>query len=793
MRDADSRVWRLPQPHRLTAGGAAERFAPHSAWIARTALIGAVCLVPASVLAEERVPLELRVVRSEDRTESELEVARSATFQILDPITRQEIASWNRPYNVALDGFQVDTPASGRGVVVRATVAGAWSPSVYLAPGNTNLKPFLLVPERKIVLRIRSSDRAVERLGDESLYVVGRVWSPADRVAVSSPNLQDGQPKATVGGRGLPSGLYRGPCDGEWTEDETEFIVTCPFAAGQTAQLRVWLGPFQAWTTTLSNASGDLVFDLDEPALGATVTGRLGGESEERVWLAAIDGRISPATWTDQTGFFELEGLSPGRFDLRLVGSPLNGWPVYVENLGDRVDLGDLQSAASNRLTVELRSSSGAAVTDLAVSATKVELSELDEVVRYGRQFDSELLDDGLFTWRGLPEGDYLLGVSSEQGDRYRSELVRFLGMDHVVLDLDLVPLEGVVRRGRDGLEDVLLWFGGRYGDERVTMRSREDGVFRGHLAREGEWVVELTAAPQCDPCEGPWAQDRETVEGIGFVEVEAGDDGVARIELDLPDGVVLGHVVAAEEGDELQGVPGVSVRVTRADETFRKGTLGLGPWTTRSGELGAFTLEGLAEGDYLVFAEEKRADRVRAVGNVQFQLTETGEPAELRLLLREQQRIRVSVQSGGAPVTSAALWVRSGMTWRAQSPLSVGGQATFWLPPPVSTVDAFIWVDDFGAMGVRHAYPDDVIVVELRRERGDLRVPWSQAGRLVAESGAWIELGRLLGLASRAVVMDGDDAIVRGLAPGQWLWCPPDSGACVSAVITPWAETQAK
>ena len=394
--------------------------------IARVALVGAVCLVPLSVQAEERVQLELRVVRPAERTE--FAVAQSATFQILDPITRLEIAGWSRPYEVALDGFQVDVPASERGVVVRAMVAGAWSPSVYLASGNTDLKPFLLVPERKIVLRIRSSDRAVERLGDESLHIVGRVWSPVDRVAASSPSWRDRQPRAAVGGRALAPGLYRGPCAGEWKGDNSEFIVTCPFAAGQTAHLRIGLGPFQAWTTTVPNDLGDLVYDVDEPALGATVTGRLAGASEERVFLAATDGRISPAAWTDETGFFELEGVSPGRFDLRLVGSPLDGWPVHVENPGDWIDLGELQGSASNRLTVELRSSSGAVVTDLAVSATNVELNEQDQIVRYGRQSDPELSDGGLFVWRGLPEGDYLLGVSSGRGDRYRDELVRLIG-----------------------------------------------------------------------------------------------------------------------------------------------------------------------------------------------------------------------------------------------------------------------------------------------------------------------------------------------------------------------------
>ena len=737
----------------------------------RSVAFAASCLVLswASGPAMPQMPLDLRVVGG-----PELAELQSTTFQVLDPITREVTASWELSKDVAFEGLRVEVPASEFGVVVRATAPGVWSPSVYLPPGEV-LEPLLLVPERSIVLRIRSSQRALERLAHENLYVLGRVWAP---------------------GRRLPPGIHRGPCDGEWSDGEREFIVTCPFAGGETARLRVWMGPFQTWTTAVTDDFEDLTFELDEPRIGATVTGRLSGPPAP-VFLAADDGRIPLATWTDSTGSFALEGLSPGRFSLKLANSPLDRWPVHIRSLGDRVDLGDLQSAASNRLTVELRGAHDASLTDLAVAATSVELNGRSEVVSYGPSVRGALQAAGLFIWDGLPQGHYELSVSSQQGDRYHQELIEFLGMDYKVLDLELLRVEGVLRRGGDPLVGAMLWFGGMRGAERVAMRSQEGGVFRGFLPREDDWFVELTAAPLCDPCEGSWEQgwqglDSETVERVGFVEAKADDDGVVRMEIDLPAGRVEGRVVTVGEGG-LRGVEGVRVTIKRAERTFRQGAIGIGPWRTRSGESGSFAVEGLPAGNYAAVAEtDDTGERRSASTDVQFLVDADLSPPDLELRLREQQAIRVAVTSGGAPVSGAAVWARSGSAVDAKSPMSSVGQGVFWLTPPISMVDVFVWADEFGATGVRRkVIPGGVITVELGRSRGDLRLTKRLGGRLLTESGAGIELDRLRSLASRAVVDDGDEIVLRGLSPGTYLWCPSTLQRCSPASVLPWAESQ--
>lgn len=737
------------------------------------AALAAFCLIPlfwssSPTLAQ----IELKVAGVASR---ELADLQSATFQVLDPITREVIASWESAYGLALEGFRVEVPASEVGVVVRATAPGAWSPSVYVPPGGA-LDPLFLVPERRIVLRVRSSQRALERLARENLYVLGRVWTP---------------------GRWLPPGLYRGPCDGEWTEGGRELLVTCPFAAGETVTLRVWMGPFQAWTTTVTDNSEDLTFELDEPRIGTTVIGRVAGSPASAVYLAADDGRIPVATWTDSAdGSFLFEGLSPGRFSLRLVDSPLDRWPVHIESLGDWIDLGDLQGSALNRLTVELRGKQGGALTGLAVNAVPVELDDEDEVASYGTPVGGELSEGGLFIWAGLPQGYYELEVSNQQGDRYHKELIRFLGMDYTVLELELLPVDGILRRGGDPVEGAMLWFGGMSGVERVAMRSREDGVFQGFLPRESDWWLELTAEPQCDPCEGPWERgwqglDAATVEHVGFIEAKADDDGVARIDIDLPAGRVNGRVVALEE-DVLRGVEGVQVRIRRTQRTFEEGDLGIGPWVTRSEESGGFSVEGLPAGNFLASAEvSRRGEVMLASGNVQFRVDEGLTAPEVELRLREQQEVRVAVHSGSAPIRRAAVWVRSGSAVAGKSPMSLDGQGVFWLPAPTSTVDIFVWSNEFGATGVRQEVTGGVITVKLDQIRGDLRLPRRPlGGRLLTDSGVGIELDRLRSLTS-AVVDDGDEIVVRDLSPGTYQWCPSDREACIPATVVPWAENQ--
>ena len=97
------------------------------------------------------------------------------------------------------------------------------------------------------------------------------------------------------------------------------------------------------------------------------------------------------------------------------------------------------------------------------------------------------------------------------------------------------MPLVGRIQRGGEPLEDAMVWFGGMYGFERVSFRSREEGRFSGFLPREGYWPVEVTPAPDCDPCEGSWDRDgwgdfdSSEISGAGSFEIEADSDGIAR------------------------------------------------------------------------------------------------------------------------------------------------------------------------------------------------------------------------------------------------------------------------
>ena len=97
--------------------------------------------------------------------------------------------------------------------------------------------------------------------------------------------------------------------------------------------------------------------------------------------------------------------------------------------------------------------------------------------------------------WRGLPAGDYQVEVADNRGNRWHHEVVRFFGQDRYTIELDAVPLVGRIERGGEPLENVMVWFGGMWGFERVSFRSREEGRFSGLLPREGLTAKSTTPA----------------------------------------------------------------------------------------------------------------------------------------------------------------------------------------------------------------------------------------------------------------------------------------------------------
>ncbi len=714
------------------------------------------------------------------------------TLEFTEASTRVPVASYTVEGAAEELSFQVTVPATEvrSGWFASARTEGWWSSTAYIAPDDLEVS-LTLVPEGVVRFAVDGTDKGVD------LLRTGQVWI-------------GGQ----VGNRGvrLERGLYGGPCEVDREPDRREVLIACPFARDETVDLRVRLGLFLPLLRSEVTVTADTDLGLIEPVRGAVVTGSMGSNdgASHRFGMRQRDayGAFGWSSWTDGGGVFMFEGLSPGAYELRLAGSDGDSWPVRIQSLNDRIDLGQLQSAAGNLLTVSFLAPGVLEIGDLKPTVFAVTLGPGGGVESWSRDFEfQERKSDGSFVWRGLPEGDYEVHVEDSRGNRWHQEVIRLFGQDHYAIELDAVPLVGRIERGGEPLENAMVWFGGMWGFERVSFRSREEGRFSGLLPREGFWPVEVTPAPGCDPCEGGWDSDgwdgfddRE-VNDAGNFEIEADSDGVARVRIELPAGTVSGRVVRRSVATGLlESVEGAYVWMEAIDEVAGERLDHLMPvsWHRKTDASGTFEITGLPEWEYSISAEGRIDDREIRSRELRLQVARDDRVEDLELLLDDLRPVSIVVRSGGVPVSGAQTFVHfPAGTRRVDSNGNTDGSgvAPHWLPMEAEIVDVVVRADGLGMVGWRFEIRDDApIEVEMSPDRGALRVPDSWAAWLVTPGGALVDVGdTLAAIADRGQVrLDGDEFVVGDLAPGTYSYCLPE-GVCTRVDVVPWAESRVR
>ena len=182
-----------------------------------------------------------------------------------------------------------------------------------------------------------------------------------------------------------------------------------------------------------------------------------------------------------------------------------------------------------------------------------------------------------------------------------------------------------------------------------------------------------------------------------------------------------------------------------------------------------------------------------------------------------------VIVRSGGVPVPGAQIFVLyppgtarvegGGYTRGA-------GEATDYVPLEAESVDVVVRIEGLGMNGWRFDVRDGApIEIDLTAARGSLRIPYRLGrkvfvvrqvegqqvkvpaaplsvhgnSRLVTPGGAWIRMATLGGINNRGQIQnDGDELVVRALAPGTYSYCPED-GVCSAVDVVPWAESRVR
>lgn len=741
----------------------------------------ALSVVAAAATASETAEVEVLLdFRGQHRETAPEEV----TVYAADPATREPLTSYVVARVSQDRRLVLALPVRQEGWLLWARAPGWWGPARYVEADRPTAS-LVLVPQGVVRFALHGVDRAVDELRPGDVWVAGRIEG---------------------GSSGLKGGVQGGPCAVDREQSRRDLLIACPFALGARADLRVRLGPFLPLLRSGVTVAAHTDLGLVEPVRGAAVTGHLASADGSARIFRLRQPRAPLAfpwsAWTGSSGAFRFEGLSPGTYELRLTGS-VESWPVRVESLSDSVDLGQLSSSAGNVLAVTLGTPLGIDANRLRPVVRAVKLGVGDGVEsRRGRYEPDVQRADGAFAWRGLPAGDYEVDVSDDRGNRWRRELLRFHGQDHHYVELDAVSLEGRIERGGKPLEDVMVWFGGLRGAERVSFRTGEKGRFGGLLPREGNWPVVVTPPPACDPCEGGWDTDGWegfdglTVDDVGSVEVVAEVDGVARVLIDLSAGKVSGRVSwrHAETGD-IEPVEGAFVWVMSEVPFVGDANDVLPPrhWRRATDAMGRFEIGGLPDGEYVVWADAWLKERKYESRKDRFLVTGRDPVDSLDLRLEHQRPFTVVVRSGGVPVAGAQTFVYvPGNDRGVHSNRRTDGAGTAEHSLEDATeVDVVVRAEGLGMVGWRLDVRDDApVMVEMLPDRGTLRVPNRWQASLVTPGGVSIPVFVLEGINDYGQVLaENDEFVIRDLAPGTWMWCP-SPGLCSAADVLPWAET---
>ena len=675
--------------------------------------------------------------------------------------------------------LSIEVPEAAGGWVVRATAPGWWAPTARVTAGAREA-PVTLVPMGQIRFRLDGSDVGVSALDGDSVQIFGRLWSSGKRLA---------------------RGVYGGSCRVLVDADARDATVVCPFALGEKADIVVSLGPFVPWTRAGVTLDRDSDFGMVTPVRGAGVFGSLRSASGEGRFLLALvprNGALPATSWTDSFGAFGFEGLRPGTYDLVLEESPSDKWTVRLDSLGDQVDLGEVASAASNRFVLDVFAPAGI-LASLTASANRIRFRDdgtpsSSFMTRHVAERSFE--GGGSFTWSGVPAGHYRVLLEGLWGNRWYIETKEFPAFGRQSAALDVWEVRGRIRRGGEPLEDVLVWFGGLNGGKRIVFRSREAGRFEGYLPKRedwgedaGSWAVQVTPAPDCDPCEQDWRSgdwggfDARDAVAAGKVVVVEGPDGVARVDIDLPHGRVEGRLVRFDpDGVTKRGVAGAQVLLDVGKAWFFESSA-----VTSQG--GGFEFEGVPDGVIRLHGQAALDDQILRSDQVELRISDGAPVDELELVLEPQRRMRFHMRSQGGGVVGAVALIRYVDPGRGEvrrrGLTGADGSVGFWLPPSVDSVELVTFAEGLGTESWRGRVPATAEVdIALSHARGDLLLGGSAGslnGAIVSARGVAMNLWSLR--SNGQLYEEEGDQAVRNLAPGLYSWCP-EPGECTAATV---------
>jgi hypothetical protein len=645
---------------------------------------------------------------------------------------------------------------AGTAYRIRAEVDGYWAAEAIVEARPEARKPlrFNLVPGGELLGRIVGRDLPIPVAIDLRLTPVGLVAGRSASSVESCPVVKGAFRCVVPAGRsdlrfrlGSSIPIYL------WGVDAKP---------GQ----RIDLGP-------LAFASGSSVVGrVDLETGGPLPTGcriRLGPQvpsNTDRIDTAGrLAGLILEAQPNEQ-GFFQLKGVSPGSYGLRVEHpnfAPAEVAPVIVRP--------GLETEITAPLTLHPLSALTVHVVPPLDPFDRPWRLQLNRESIFGVGSFKGVADEmGAWIHSGLPPGRWHLRVLGDQEGIWADQTVEIDGADQIAtVEVGAVAVEGVALQGKEPFRGT-LWFGGVRGSRRVRFDPDQKGEFVGLLPGEGEWEVHVE-----DVSSG---LDRLTLDPV-MVRRRPGRS-TAHVEVQVPDTRLEGEVV-----DE----SGHGVAATLDLIAGRR------PSVARTESDGRFRIRGLPAGMVLVQAEtEEQASEPRQVS-----LEDGRSTPELTLIVRGRTRIRGVVRSARGPLAGAEVFLwpaldQGGMGAMARTVTGPEGSFEIAISAAAPAVDVLASAPGYGISLSRRSVPSEgPLVLDLEAAAGQLDLALAPGEKGSLPRGLLVHRGAFVPAAflSRWGTLDIETGrlVLPAVEAGDWALCDNLAATRDPAASSPCAQ----
>lgn len=517
---------------------------------------------------------------------------------------------------------------------------------------------------------------------------------------------------------------------------------------------------------------------------GASLVGQVTSPDRSAPKPGACRVRIEPGVWSpklpatapalssttvDDRGFFHLEMIPPGKWDLvvQQEGFAPVRQPVSILEGAEAALIMPVVISRPVRLEVLLDPPQ-----DPEGKPWRVQLTEMNGDRIGDMTTDTPASLSGMWVRENLgASGKYLVQVLTGSRQRWWADDVPFSPegtpfKKRVFLNVE--PVSDRITLGGKPLQGQIV-FGKERRSVSVTIQSDEEGKFSGFLPRLGKWPIAVMA-------------EVPTIRREFDVDVRRGENGRGVVEIALADRALHGEIVT-EDGS----------LVPKAILTVR--TVGRREHVQHNVEGGIFRFDGLEPGDYLLSADGPGLTS----DDVQSTLPAEADPAPARIVLRKRGVLQLQLVSPNeVGVIGAAVWVIEGLSSSKSSYMKAtdaAGRVWFYVSPTIDRQCVAVLAPQYAFRLVSLPVTAEEQTIQATPGGGTLTLEYatpSDKGYPLLQHGGCTVTPSLLSIIARR----RPETTVENLEPGQYELCirsnanPSDPNApCAQGWLAPFGR----